>query len=122
LVCSSGNVLPFQRDRLPRPVGPLRIRLTHVPRIEPTVLTGRDGTVHQINRYAGVMAHRPEILRKWAELTDTIRFSGVLPAELKEEMRRATATVVGCEFCSSLGEPKSEYTDEREAAAVAFAK
>jgi hypothetical protein len=93
-----------------------------VPRIEPTVLTGRDGAVHHINPYAGVLAHRPEILRKWAELTDTIRFSGVLPADLKEEMRRATASVVGCEFCSSLGEPKTEYTDEREAAAVAFAK
>jgi alkylhydroperoxidase family enzyme len=93
-----------------------------MPRLEPASLTARDGTVRQINPYAGVLAHRPEILRKWGELSDTVRFSGVLPAELKEEMRRSTATLVGCEFCASLGEPKAEYTDPREAAAVAFAK
>jgi len=96
--------------------------MIYMPRLESAPLLRRDGTELQMNPYAGVLAHRPEILRKWAELSDTVRFSGVLPAELKEEMRRSTAAVVGCEFCASLGEPKSEYTDKREALAVAFAK
>ena len=43
-------------------------------------------------------------------------------AELKEEVRRATAPQVGCRFCASFGDPKDVYTDPREAVAVRLAR
>ncbi len=74
------------------------------------------------NEFRGVLAHCPDVLERWNALGDVLRFSGKLPPELKEEVRRSTASQVGCEFCASFGEPKSEYTDPREAVAVRLAK
>jgi alkylhydroperoxidase family enzyme len=69
-----------------------------------------------------VLAHCPDILDRWSELGTTVRFGGVLPPELKEEVRRSTARQIGCVFCASFGDPKSEHTDVREALAVRLAR
>jgi alkylhydroperoxidase family enzyme len=69
-----------------------------------------------------VLAHCPDILQRWAALGTTVRFGGVLPPELKEEVRRSTAQQIGCVFCASFGDPKPEHTDAREAVAVRLAR
>ncbi len=74
------------------------------------------------NHYRGVLARCPDVLAQWTALGDVVRFSGKLPPELKEEVRRATAVQVGCKWCASFGDPKREYTDPREAIAVRLAK
>lgn len=74
------------------------------------------------NAYERLLGHRPEILAKWFELDETIRFSRMLSPDLKEEMRRAMAPGIGCVFCASLGDPAREHPDPKEALAVAFAE
>jgi alkylhydroperoxidase family enzyme len=91
-----------------------------MPRVEPRALPASSPFAG--NEFRGVLAHRPEVLEQWTALGDVVRFSGVLPAELKEEVRRATAAQVGCSFCASFGDPKSEYSDPREEVAVRLAK
>ena len=71
--------------------------------------------------YQRIMAHRPEILEKWTELDNLMRFSGVLSPELKEEVRRALAPAAGCVFCSSLAKAREVHPDRRESLAVAYA-
>jgi alkylhydroperoxidase family enzyme len=71
---------------------------------------------------AGIMAHRPEILDAFGRLNRSIRFEGLLPIELKESVRRATAPRVGCNFCIALGELDENFTSERERLAVRFAE
>jgi alkylhydroperoxidase family enzyme len=72
--------------------------------------------------YLRVLAHCPEVAERWTELARTLRFSGKLPPELKEEVRRSTAEQIGCRFCASFGEPKAEHTDVREELAVRLAR
>jgi alkylhydroperoxidase family enzyme len=91
-----------------------------MPRVEPRALPASSPFAG--NEFRGVLAHRPEVLEQWNALGDVVRFSGVLPPELKEEVRRATAAQVGCSFCASFGDPKPAYTDPREAVAVRLAK
>jgi alkylhydroperoxidase family enzyme len=71
---------------------------------------------------AGIMAHRPEILEAFGNLNRAIRFEGLLPIELKESVRRATAPKVGCNFCAALGELDESFGSERERLAVRFAE
>jgi alkylhydroperoxidase family enzyme len=87
-----------------------------MPRIDPA-----PGATHA-SLFVQVLEHCPDIAERWSALGTTVRFSGVLPPELKEEVRRSTAEQIGCEFCASFGAPKSEYTDEREALAVRLAR
>jgi alkylhydroperoxidase family enzyme len=91
-----------------------------MPRIDPVPLP--PGSPFAGNTYRGILAHCPELAERWASFGEVARFGGKLPPELKEEVRRATATQVGCTFCASFGEPKSEYTDPREEAAVRLAR
>ncbi len=92
-----------------------------MPRIEP--LPAPEGANPlQFSQLAGIMAHRPEVLEAFAKLNRTLRFEGVLPIELKESVRRATAGQVGCRYCESLGEPRTEFSSDREQLAVAFAQ
>lgn len=86
-----------------------------VPRIDPIEEAGG-------NPYRGVLARRPEIAEAWAQLGRVVRFTGVLPPALKEEVRRATAEIVGCRFCASFGDVKAEHDDPREELAVRFAR
>lgn len=85
-----------------------------MPRIEPANVEG--------NLYARVLARQPEILEKFMALDVSLRFGGLLPAELKEEVRRSTAEQVGCRFCSSLAAPKDQHIDRRESLAVGLAQ
>jgi alkylhydroperoxidase family enzyme len=87
-----------------------------MPRVQPVEGSERDSL------YLRVLAHRPEIVEKWSELSRVLRFSGSLPPELKEELRRTTAPVVGCRFCASFGDPKAAHDDPREALAVRLAR
>jgi alkylhydroperoxidase family enzyme len=86
----------------------------HNRRIEPASIDG--------NQYERTMGHRPEILAKWFELDETIRFAGTLPPALKEEVRRSLAPGVGCVFCASLGTAAHEHPDARESLAIAYAE
>jgi alkylhydroperoxidase family enzyme len=69
-----------------------------------------------------VMGRRPEILKAWHQLDEATRFAGVLPDTLKEEVRRTLASVHGCAFCASLGDPVAVIDDPRTKAAVALGK
>ena len=91
-----------------------------MPRIAPTPLAP-DGNAVSNSLLARVMGRSPEILRAFGRLDGTIRFHGKLPGELKEAVRRATAGEVGCEYCRSLGAPRTDL-DPRESLAVAFAQ
>jgi alkylhydroperoxidase family enzyme len=91
-----------------------------MPRIEP-VPPSPDGNAVTNSVLARVMGRRPEILKAFGRLDNTIRFHGLLPGALKEAVRRATAGEIGCVYCQSLGAPRADL-DAREALAVAFAQ
>ena len=74
------------------------------------------------NSYERAMGHRPDVLQQWFALDATLRFGGTLPAELKEEVRRALASGVGCTYCASLGHPDAATRDPQTSLAVAFAE
>ena len=90
--------------------------MSNVARVEPVPGTESESL------YQRVLAHCPEFAERWSAASRTLRFSGNLPPELKEEVRRSTAEQVGCRFCASFGDPKAEHTDEREALAVRLAR
>ena len=92
-----------------------------MPRVEPAPIDP-DGNPVSNSLLARVMGRRPDILKAFGRLDTTIRFKGILPLELKEAVRRATAGEVGCEYCQSLGEPRTDITDTRTSLAVAFAE
>ena len=92
-----------------------------MPRVEPAPFNP-DGNPVSNSLLARVMGRRPEILKAFARLDTTIRFKGTLPLELKEAVRRATAGEVGCEYCQSLGEPRTDIVDSQTGLAVAFAE
>lgn len=73
--------------------------------------------------FYGVLAQRPEILRAWNEL-DKVFFgsTSTVSNAIKEEARRTLAQGLGCRFCASLGTPRDEHPDAREALATAFAE
>jgi alkylhydroperoxidase family enzyme len=85
-------------------------------RIEPAATADTD------SEYLRVLGHCPDVAERWSELSRTLRFSGRLPPELKEEVRRSTAEAIGCRFCASFGAPKGEHDDPREALAVKLAR
>jgi len=74
------------------------------------------------NAFQRILGHRPDIVEKWFVLDSGMRFSGLLPADLKEEVRRSLADGIGCRFCASLGDPDPSRRDARTSLAVAFAE
>jgi alkylhydroperoxidase family enzyme len=92
-----------------------------MPRVEP-VPPDPNGNAVSNSLPARVMGRRPEILKAFARLDTVIRFKGLLPMELKEAVRRATASGTGCEYCRSLGEPRTQIADSRTSLAIAFAE
>lgn len=96
--------------------------MTTVPAVDPRSLPV-DLVPLGADPFYGVLGARPDILRAWHDL-DKVFFgpTSELPNALKEEARRALAQGVGCRFCASLGEPRPEHLDRREALAVAFAE
>ena len=92
-----------------------------MPRVEPAPIDP-DGNAVSNSLLARVMGRRPDILKAFGRLDTTIRFKGILPLELKEAVRRATAGEVGCEYCQSLGEPRTDIVDSKTGLAVAFAE
>ena len=84
-------------------------------RVEPADMPG-------VNIFNRTLGRAPDIMAANAALDATIRFSPRLSLDLKEEVRRSTASGIGCEFCASLGEPKLEHPDRAESLAVAFAQ
>jgi alkylhydroperoxidase family enzyme len=91
-----------------------------MPRVEPVPPHPKGNAVTN-SVLARVMGRRPEILKAFGQLDSVIRFHGLLPADLKEAVRRATAGEIGCHYCESLGAPRTDL-DERESLAVAFAE
>jgi alkylhydroperoxidase family enzyme len=90
-----------------------------MPRVEPAEI---EGNAVQSSLLARVLGRRPEVLKAFGRLDATLRFRGSLPMEMLESIRRATAGEIGCEYCASLGAPRPDITDSREAVAVAFAQ
>ncbi len=88
-------------------------------RVEPADI---EGNAVQGSLLARVLGRRPDVLKAFGRLDATLRFRGNLPMELLESVRRATASEVGCEYCASLGTPRTDIVDSREAVAVAFAQ
>lgn len=80
-------------------------------------LANIDGNVLQ-----RAMGHRPEIVEEWFKLDSLIRFTGELSQDLKEEVRRALASDIGCTFCASLGDPEPDKHDKKTVLAIAFAR
>jgi alkylhydroperoxidase family enzyme len=71
---------------------------------------------------ARIMARRQEMAAAWSTFSSTVRFSGLLSPELKEAVRAATAGVVGCEFCDSIGGEPPADADRRTSLACAVAR
>jgi alkylhydroperoxidase family enzyme len=92
-----------------------------MPRIEPAPVNP-DGNPVSNSLLARVMGRRPDVLKAFGRLDSTLRFKGLLPLELKEAVRRATAAGVGCEYCRSLGAPEAHSGDMRTSLAVGFAE
>src|SRR5215213_597992 len=92
-----------------------------MPRVEPVAVTP-DGNAVSNSLLARVLGRRPEVLRAFGRLDSALRFKGLLPLALKEEVRLATAGGVGCEYCDSLGEPEADHGDARTSLAVGFAQ
>jgi alkylhydroperoxidase family enzyme len=92
-----------------------------MPRVEPAPFNP-DGNAVSNSLLARVMGRRPDVLKAFGRLDTTLRFKGLLPLELKEAVRRATAGGVGCEYCTSLGAPRDDQADPRTSLAVAFAE
>jgi alkylhydroperoxidase family enzyme len=90
-----------------------------MPRIEPVAV---EGDAIQSNLLARVLGRRPEVLKAFGRLDATLRFRGILPLELLEAVRSATAGHIGCEYCASLSEARPDALDQRQALAVAFAE
>jgi alkylhydroperoxidase family enzyme len=72
--------------------------------------------------YLRVLARVPGFAEKWTVASRELRFGGSVPPELKEEVRRSTAPIVGCQFCASFGDPKAVHDDPREEVAVRLAR
>ena len=96
--------------------------MTRVPYFPPSELP-TDLAPLGADPFYGILAHRPEILRSWNAL-DVAFFgpSSLVDNHLKEEARRTLAQGVGSRFCASLGTPRPDHPDAREALAVAFAE
>ena len=88
-------------------------------RVAPAVI---EGNAVQSSLLARVMGRRPEVLKAFGRLDMALRFRGLLPMDLLEAVSRATAGEVGCRYCASLGEPRTDIADDRTAVAVAFAE
>jgi alkylhydroperoxidase family enzyme len=84
-----------------------------MPRVAPLPVPG--------NSYYRVLGHRPGLAQKWRELDDEQRTGGTLGQELKEQVRRAMAPAVGCEFCRTLGGGPRSDIDARTSLAIAYA-
>src|SRR5712691_7720961 len=96
--------------------------MARIPAVDPESV---DGDLTELARdpFYGIVAHRPEILEAWSEL-DKVFFgpSSTVSNAVKEEARRVLAQGVGCVYCASLGVPREDHPDRREALAVAFAE
>jgi alkylhydroperoxidase family enzyme len=88
-------------------------------RVAPAVI---EGNAVQSSLLARVLGRRPDVLKAFGRLDTALRFRGLLPMELLEDVRRATAGEVGCRYCQSLGAPRTDIADSRTAVAVAFAE
>jgi alkylhydroperoxidase family enzyme len=99
-----------------------RIAMVRVSYVEPDSLDGPTGKLAE-DPFYNVLAHRPEILEAWAHL-DKVFFGATSKVAngTKEEARRTLAQGVGCALCASLGTPRPEHSDPKEALAVAFAE
>lgn len=91
-----------------------------MPRIEPVPPDPNANAVVN-SSLARLLKRRPEILTAFGRLDNAARFHGLLPMELKETVRRATACTVGCAYCESLGKV-GEDLEPRTAVAVDFAR
>ena len=96
--------------------------MPRVPAADPETLPA-DLTELGHDPYYALLAHRPDILRAWNEL-DKVFFgpTSTVSNAIKEEARRTLAQGLGCKFCASLGTPRDEHPDAKEALAVAFAE
>jgi alkylhydroperoxidase family enzyme len=96
--------------------------MARVSRVEPDSLNGPAAKLAE-DPFYNFLAHRPQILEAWNQL-DSVFFgaSSIVANETKEEARRTLAQDIGCAFCSSLGTPRPEHHDPKEALAVAFAQ
>src|SRR6185437_2964196 len=87
-----------------------------MPRIEPL------GDPSEGSSLARIMRRRPEIASAWSALSDTVRFTGLLPNDLKEAVRASTAGAIGCDFCASIGDGPPSAPDKRTSLAIAVAR
>lgn len=94
--------------------------MPNVPAADPKALPP---DLLELDPWYAVLAHRPDIVRCWSDL-DAVFFSptSTVSNEIKEQVRRTLAQGLGCRFCASLGTPRDEHPDTREALAVAFAE
>jgi alkylhydroperoxidase family enzyme len=86
-----------------------------MPHIPPVGSTGGPSSM--------ILEHRPEIRAAWEALDDALLGAGsTLPVTLKENVRRALATDLGCRYCASFGDPPADPADVAESLAIAFAE
>lgn len=69
-----------------------------------------------------LLGHNRNVMEAWAGLGDVLEQDGLLPAELKEQMRRTLAQGNHCEYCKVKGRPDPSQFDARTSVAAAFAE
>lgn len=69
-----------------------------------------------------LLGHNKEVMERWSHLGDVLENDGLLPAKLKEQVRRTLAQSNGCEYCKAKGKPDPLLFDEKTSIAVGFAE
>jgi len=69
-----------------------------------------------------LLGHNEELMISWSHLGDILEKDGILPAQLKEQVRRTLAQHNGCEYCKAKGKPDPKLFDEKMSIAVGFAE
>lgn len=69
-----------------------------------------------------LLGHNKGVMNSWSVLGDVLEKDGLLPAALKEQVRRVLAQTNGCEYCKAKGKPNPGLYDEKMSIAVGFAE
>ncbi|MGJ9383078.1 carboxymuconolactone decarboxylase family protein [Salipaludibacillus sp. CF4.18] len=69
-----------------------------------------------------LLGHNEIVMEKWRQLGIVLEQDGLLPKDLKEQVRRTMAQGNGCEYCKAKGKPEPASFNEKTSIAVGFAE
>lgn len=75
-----------------------------------------------VTSFQKLLGHNKQVMEEWSRLGDTLEKDGLLPSELKEQVRRTLAQSNGCEYCKAKGKPEPDKLNIKTSIAVGFAE